>query len=372
MTSVSPLKPWTEWTVAITGMNARPENPGPGIAVARCIREAAGFNGQIVGLGYDALDAGLHHREFCDRGYLMGFPSEGQEIFAHRLIEIIEEARIDAIIPCLDSELLIFANLADELARRGIRTMVPNRVQLRARDKDRLPELCASIGMATPDCHRATEASFFDRCEDHGLTYPLVVKGVFYDAHIVHDAAQAKRSFEMLAANWGYPVLVQPFVQGQEFNLTAIGDGAGGMVGAVSMRKRAVTDKGKAWAGITILDPGLEEAATRLIAQLKWRGPLEIETLRAEDGTLYLIEINPRFPAWTYLTTGVGRNLPVLLLQLLSGVPPMTLPPQRAGALFIRHAQELVIGIDDLAAISTTGATQLGDQTARLRRLQAT
>ena len=44
------------FTVAVTGMNAQPENPGPGLAVARCLREAYGPRVRIVGLSYDALD----------------------------------------------------------------------------------------------------------------------------------------------------------------------------------------------------------------------------------------------------------------------------------------------------------------------------
>ena len=38
-------------TVAITGMNAVPDNPGAGLAVARCLREAYGQRIRIVGLG---------------------------------------------------------------------------------------------------------------------------------------------------------------------------------------------------------------------------------------------------------------------------------------------------------------------------------
>ena len=32
------LQHWTRWTIAVTGMNAKPDNPGPGCAVARCLR----------------------------------------------------------------------------------------------------------------------------------------------------------------------------------------------------------------------------------------------------------------------------------------------------------------------------------------------
>ena len=49
---------WKDWNVAITGINARPDNPGPGCAVARCLRHASGFRGRLIGLAYATLDAG--------------------------------------------------------------------------------------------------------------------------------------------------------------------------------------------------------------------------------------------------------------------------------------------------------------------------
>jgi len=62
-------------TVAVTGMNAKPDNPGPGLAVARCLKEAYGDDIRIIGLGYDVLDAGLYLHECCDSGYLLPYPS---------------------------------------------------------------------------------------------------------------------------------------------------------------------------------------------------------------------------------------------------------------------------------------------------------
>ena len=58
-------------TVAITGMNANPDNPGPGLAVARCLRESPEFTGRIIGLGYDGLDPGLYLKDYCDAGYIL-------------------------------------------------------------------------------------------------------------------------------------------------------------------------------------------------------------------------------------------------------------------------------------------------------------
>ncbi|MEI8144114.1 MAG: ATP-grasp domain-containing protein [Alphaproteobacteria bacterium] len=355
MTTPIPMTPWSQWTVAVTGMNARPDNPGPGYAVARCLEEAPEFKGRVIGLGYDVLDAGLHHRGVSDNGYLLPYPSSGAAALWDRLSDILDQVRIDVIIPCLDSELLNFIAIKDNLAKRGVRLLMPDKAMLAARNKDRLPDLCAAIDIKTPRCERVTDPAFFDFGQDSDWHYPVVVKGVFYDAYVVHGPEEARMRFHQIAAQWGYPILVQPFVAGEEYNLTALGDGQGGMIGAVSMRKRAVTEKGKAWAGISTLDPQLQEASAKLIAALKWQGPLEIETLRDHDGAIHLIEINPRFPAWIYLSHGVGRNLPVALLQLLAGERDIALKPAEAGTLFIRYAQDLIVTLDALAGITMDG-----------------
>jgi carbamoyl-phosphate synthase large subunit len=353
---------WSQWTVAVTGINAKPENPGPGCAVARCLSEASGFRGRVVGLGYETLDAGLYHPEDTDGGHLLPYPAAGSDALMERLEEVLEVDRIDAIIPSLDAELPNFIALRPALARRGVHMLLPGRPELRSRDKDRLPALCARAGVATPRVRQIGDPGFFGRCtgeEEGSWRYPLVVKGVFYDAYVVHDAAEAAYRFGQIARTWGYPVLVQSHVAGEEVNLTALGDGTGALIGPVMMRKQALTEKGKAWAGVAIDDRDLLEAGERLMQALRWIGPLELEMLRDGAGTLHLIEINPRFPAWIYLSHGVGRNLPAALLALMHGVArdDLHLAEPRPGITFIRHARELIVRMEDIVSVSMNGST---------------
>ncbi|WP_298432397.1 ATP-grasp domain-containing protein [Ottowia sp.] len=359
MTRDADQQDWLGWNVAITGMNARPDNPGPGCAVARCLRHTPGFRGHIVGLGYGTLETGLYLRESCDSGHLLPYPATGSTALLERLDEVLCRDRIDALLPCLDADLANFMAIEDQLGQRGIRLLLPQRGQLRRRDKDRLPALCAEAGVATPDVRRLADERFFDHCEADGWTYPLVIKSVFYDAWIVHSAAEARQRYRQIVATWGNPVLIQKFVLGDEVNLTALGDGSGAMIGEVMIRKQATTDKGKAWAGVAIDDPELQEAGRRLFHSLKWRGPLEVEMLRDAGGTLQLIEINPRFPAWIYLSHGVGRNLPAALLALMNGARPgdLDLASPRPGTSFLRHAQETIVSLDEIATLTASGST---------------
>ena len=70
------------------------------------------------------------------------------------------------------------------------------------------------------------------------------------------------------------------------------------MVGAVPMRKMALTDKGKGWSGVTIEAPEMLALSREVVGSLSWRGGLELEILKEHaSGKLLVAEINPRFPA---------------------------------------------------------------------------
>jgi carbamoyl-phosphate synthase large subunit len=342
-------------SIAVTGMNARPDNPGPGLGVAHCLKDATAFDGRIVGLGYEALDPGIHLSHYCDAGYLLPYPSSGDDVLLERLKMIRDREQIDALIPCLDAELPSVTRLAGELRSMGIQTFVPSPEQLNLRNKDRLEELASHAGITAPETKPIADPEFFFNCSREGWHYPLVVKGIFYDAEVVRSAEQGVAAFNRISSHWGLPVLVQEFLEGEEVNLTAVGDGQGRLLGAVMMRKLALTDKGKAWAGVTIADDRLYEASIRLASNIHWKGPLEVEVMKEPDGTYRLIEINPRFPAWVYLTAGAGRNVLDTLIELLRGNTPPDRGPAPAGFVYIRYAEDTIIPLREYESVIVNG-----------------
>ena len=350
--------PDNKLTVAISGMNARPDNPGPGLAVSRCLAETEEFGGKIVGLSYDALDPGLYLKKYCDTGYLLPYPSAGDDAFLERLAEIHEKEHIDIFIPCLDAELPSIIRLNSVINAMGIKTFLPTAEQFRLRNKDKLVELSGLAGINCPRIEAITNTKFFYECQHDNWSFPLVVKGLFYDAKIVHNPEEASIAFKSIAAEWGFPVLVQEFVKGEEYNLTALGDGRGNMIGAVMMKKMALTDKGKAWAGITVLDSKLYETSRQLIKALNWQGPLEVEVLKDTKGNYNLLEINPRFPAWIYLSHGVNRNLPAALVKLAMNEEPQEYKELEPGIMFIRYAEEVIVPISKFESLIVNGVNE--------------
>ena len=339
-------------TIAVTGMNAT-DNPAPGVPVARALRLDPNFHGRIIGLGYDPLDPGFYASGLLDGGAILPLPSAGRDALLHRMRELVAQFGITVFIPTLDSEIRAVALLRDELLALGVHTFLPTIDAIDRSSKPQLPKLGTAPGVRIPDSEPLmSEDSLGKLIKKFGL--PVVVKGVYYGAYVCHTEADALASFRYYEATWGLPVIVQEHVDGDEYNVCALGDGTGAMIGAVAMRKLALTDKGKGWSGVTVGSPALLTLAAALIRALNWRGPLEVEIIAAKGEmtaeALRVIEINPRFPAWCYLTAAAGQNLPSACARLALGAPMTApLPAYKTGQMFVR------ISLDQVADMATFG-----------------
>jgi carbamoyl-phosphate synthase large subunit len=321
-------------TIAVTGLNAT-DNPGPGVPVLRSLRDGARAGERRIGLTYDALDPGIYARELADQVFLLTYPSAGADAFLDRLASIHERAPLDVIIPTLDAELPLFIALEQQLRAMGIALFVPTEAQLALRGKAQLAALGRAADIDVPETAVVTGADDIPRV-DGKVGYPLFVKGPYYGATLATCRAEAIAAFYRALAAWGGPVILQACVHGEEVNLVGVGDGKGGLLGPVVMKKLALTDKGKGWAGVTIRHEGLVEVAARFVAATRWRGPLEVEALRSSPDTYHVIEINPRFPAWVHLATGAGVDLPRVVVDLARGEAPPALAPNPVGKLLVR------------------------------------
>lgn len=340
--------------IAVTALNAT-DNPAPGVAVLRALREAPGFRGRLIGLTYDALDAGIYARGLADSVHLVPYPSQGPEVLLERLRTIHERERLDVIIPTVDSELLSYLELEPELASSGIRMLLPTREQLELRSKVHLEDLGRRAGVSVPATAVVSSVEELYRVHER-VPYPFFVKGPFYGATLAHSVDEAIAAFHVSVAKWGLPTVVQARIEGDEYDVVAVGDGRGSLVGAVPMKKTILTDKGKGWGGVAVKDPSLLAVTRAFIGATSWRGPCEVEVMKDRDGQVHLLEINPRFPAWVYMSAGAGQNLPWAVARLAAGLRVDPLPDYRVGTMFVRIALDQIADIADFERIATEGS----------------
>lgn len=339
--------------VAVSGLNAI-DSPGPGVAVIRGLREATSFDVRIVGLSYESLEPGIYMHDIIDKTYQIPYPTAGTDTLLSRMEYIHSKENINIIIPNFDAELYSFMKIEETLNVMGIKMFLPTISQFEERHKINLPEFGKKYDIKVPH-----SKSIFNTVDIYSLTkefeFPMVIKGKYYDAQIAYNIEQAKSYFNKISAKWGLPIVVQQFVHGIEYNVTGLGDGKGNTIAAVPMRKQYITDKGKAWGGISIDDKRMLELTHHFVSKTKWRGGFELELMKGQDNEFYLLEINPRMPAWIYLAVGVGQNIPEALVRLALGDDVEPFKDYQIGKMFVRYAWDMIVDIDEFHAISVNG-----------------
>lgn len=347
------MKEKTRCVIAVTALNAI-DSPGPGVAVIRAIKECPDFDVRIIGISYEALEPGIYMHDLIDKTYQIPYPSAGTDSLLARLMNIHEKEKIDLIIPNFDAELFNFIKISDKLAKMGIRTYLPDLQQFEARDKIKLHEFGIKNDLLVPADKVVFDIKDLEKAIK-ALGLPIVVKGKFYDAIIAHTVEEAHKAFYKIQAKWGLPIITQEFINGTELNIAALGDGTGKTISVIPMRKLYITDKGKAWAGITIEGDSYIELAKQFVSATKWRGGCELEIMQSSDGKLYIMEVNPRFPAWIYLTAAAGQNQPASLVKMAMGQKIEPFTHYEIGKIFIRYAWDLITDIREFQKISGTG-----------------
>ena len=337
-------------TIAVTGLN-NTDNPGPGVPFIRGIKESEVFDARIIGLVYENLEPGIYMEGLCDRIFQIPYPSGGSDELIERVEAIPQQEKLDVLIPNFDAELFSFMKNEQRLKDKGIHTFLPTLKQFQEREKDKLPEYGKKYGVKVPGSINLGSFNQIKEIEEN-FDYPVMIKGQFYDAYVAANGEQVKQAFQKLAAKWGLPVIAQEFVKGTEVNVIALGDGQGNTIAAVPMRKQYITDKGKAWGGITLADEKMMELTRTLIQKTKWKGGMELELIKTNAGDYYLIEINPRIPAWVYLAVGAGQNIPDLLIKLALGWDVKPLIDYKIGKMFVRYSYDMIVDLEKFAAIS--------------------
>jgi len=332
--------------VAVSGLN-NTDNPAPGIPVIKSIQD----KNTIIGLSYDPNEPG-NFMGMCEKTYLMPYPSLGFEELKGRLEHIQNSEGLDAIIPNLDAELPLYIKYQEQIEAMGIKLCLPSLENFELRNKNKLDSLSQKLDMTYPKTYEISSIKELQEITKSSQ-FPLMVKGNYYKAYMAHNLDSAIEYFYKISNEWGFPVLIQEVVSGEELNLVGVGDGKGELKGAVTIKKLTTTDIGKIWTGVTIKNDKMMQIAQNFVKQTGWRGPFELECI-VNMGNVYMIEINPRFPAWVYFATEIGVNLPQMVVDIMEEKefePQLDYPQNK---MYVRYTGEFVTDFTDYMKLLST------------------
>ncbi|HEX8579327.1 MAG TPA: ATP-grasp domain-containing protein, partial [Allosphingosinicella sp.] len=288
-------------------------NPQPGIGIVRSLRQ--GFpDATLVGVEYSNRVSGIHWEDLDDLWIQRPWDELNLDTYGEKVKDALDAGGL--WISGSDLEAMWLASLFPE---GHPNLLAPPMGALKRIVKPKV-EASNVLPVQIPTWV-ATDLSDWDLhafCREHN--WRVWLKGPYYDAARVPgwDTFMAARS--ALTKVWSTDNLfLQAHVSGYEESVM-LSAYQGELLGCVSMRKRDITPEGKTWAGdISEVPADFEEALRRMVKELNWTGGGELEMVRDAKNQLWLLEMNPRFPAWVHGATLAGHNLPALLIQGATG-----------------------------------------------------
>ena len=313
-------------------------NPQPGVGITRSLRQAFP-TATVVGVEYSNRVSGLHWEDIDDLWLQRPWDELDLDTYGERVKDVLDAGGL--WISGSDLEAMWLASLFPEGHKN---LLAPPLAGLKRITKPAV-EAAANLPVKIPT-YISTDSSDWDLhafCRQHD--WRVWLKGPYYDAARTPswDVFEAARN--ALTKVWSTQRLfLQAHVSGYEESVM-LSAYQGELLGAVSMRKRDITPEGKTWAGdVTAVSEDFLVPLRRMVKELNWTGGGELEMVRDAGGQLWLLEMNPRFPAWVHGATIAGHNLPALLVQGATGVAPK--PSIAPGEEFTRVVLEVPVRKD--------------------------
>ena len=267
---------------------------------------------------------------FCDRAVIV--PAIRDSEYLPTIRRVCRENGIDALIPTIDTDLLLLAQNRDSFTDTNVIISDPEKVAL-CRDKRLTAAYFHSVGLKSPlpvDDYRKYEGGF-----------PAFIKPRDGSSSIF--AYKVKEADELEAYARQVPdYIIQPFISGTEYTVDAFCDFEGNPI-LITPRIRLAVRSGEVLQTRIDQDDRIIDEMKRLIADYRPRGQITVQLIR-QDGTGddYFIEINPRFGGGAPLSIKAGADSAAALLRLLAG-EKLTYREKAAehGAVYSRFDQSI-------------------------------
>lgn len=294
----------SEPVVIVSGCHGGP-NPSAGLGIARSLRRAFP-NARLIGRDFSPLASGLHDPVFDEVWLAPRWDEVDLDLQWSQLRERLDGAWL---VSTLDLEVKWLAG------RRHPRILTPPASAIAATGKPSIPavaDLPVKVPAWLPFAAGDRELHRFCRLHD----WHVWVKGPAYEAVEARSWSELQAGGDRLGMTWSQDGLfVQAHVDGHGVSV-AFAALKGELLDSVLLEKRDTTPEGKVWAGrIRPVPAEIAGLLRGVLRTLCWSGGGELEFIRDAAGTLWLIDWNPRFPAWVHGATLAGHNLPAHLLD---------------------------------------------------------
>lgn len=244
---------------------------------------------------------------FCDHTVIV--PRIKEPAYIPFLQKVCTEQHMDALIPTIDTDLLLLAQHREAFGSTRVVISKPEKIAL-CRDKRFTADYFHSVGLKSPKP--------VDDWTKYDGGYPAFIKPKDGSSSIFAYKVENAKELESFAAQVP-DYIIQPFISGTEYTVDIFCDFDGNPI-YITPRIRLAVRAGEVLKTKITQDRQIIAEMQQLVRDYRPCGQITVQMIR-QDGTGddYYIEINPRFGGGAPLSIKAGADSAEALLRLLKG-----------------------------------------------------
>ena len=267
-------------------------------------REALGGQGKVIATNSIAETPGMFAADVAEV-----VPSANDPEFINVFLDVCQRHEVKMFCSLHDWEALYIAPHKAHFLAQGIIPVVPDpELADICLDKYKAGLFANSIGLPYPKCFIELDEALA-AISSGEVVFPLILKPRWGQGSIfikkVHTNEELKSAYrqihsELIDSGLGYlasedqdrQVLIQQFVKGQEYSLDVVNDLQGNFA-ACFVKHMLSMRFGETDVAKTVTMPQIEKYGRQIAEAITQPGILNADFLLSEDGTAYLLEMNP-------------------------------------------------------------------------------
>tara|TARA_R110002049_G_scaffold116271_3_gene268722 strand:- start:1227 stop:3326 length:2100 start_codon:yes stop_codon:yes gene_type:complete len=292
-------------------------------------KEALNGNGHVIAVDQDLLAPAL-----VDADIAVQVPDIYDESYIPKLIEITKTYAVNAVISLNDLELPILSKNKSIFEKKGVKVIISDENVIDIGfDKLRTFNFIKDLGLNTPKTYTSLDSAL-QAIHDGHLEFPLVLKPRWGSASIGIEfpecMAELELSYklqkiklektilgEVSKHDIEHSILIQEKLNGKEYGLDVVNDLDGNYFGTFAREKLSMRS-GETDKAMSVIDENIEKLGEKLAKALKHIGSMDCDAFLV-NGTLYLLELNPRFGGGYPFSHEAGVNLATIYIEWLKG-----------------------------------------------------
>lgn len=281
--------------------------------IVQYFKETLDSNGKIFATDASELAPALYE---ADEYYIV--PRIDEPGYLETILEICQKNNITGILSLIDPELSLLANNKDKFLEIGTTPIISEKAFIDfSFDKYEFYKHLTEEGFPTVKTYQSI-AKFKNDLANGKISYPVFVKPNKGSASININKVEDDAQLDLLF-NTSEDLIIQEFMDGEEYGIDAYIDLISGEVISLFIKKKIVMRAGETDKSVSVHDEKLSELIINFLNSSGYRGIVDIDVFKV-DGQYYISEVNPRFGGGYPHAYECGVNVPKMIVKNLRDI----------------------------------------------------